>query len=100
MSTRTVTLELLRHGPSHNQLLSPLTPYLALCGNHDARTVHVGFEHVELLRRMRGLRYHDGRAAQGAALDEVSGEVTRLLTAIPTLTAEIGAAPRGDERII
>ena len=100
MSTRTVTLELLRHGPSHNQLLSPLTPYLALCGNHDAKTVHVGFEHGELLRRMRGLRYQDGRAAQGAAVDEVSGEVTRLLAAIPTLTAEIGAALRGDERII
>ena len=29
MLARTVTLELLRHGPSHNQLLSPLTPLFA-----------------------------------------------------------------------
>ena len=29
---RNVKLELLRSGPAHNQLLSPLTPYLALCG--------------------------------------------------------------------
>ena len=28
---RTIRLELLRHGPPHNQLLSPLTDYLALC---------------------------------------------------------------------
>ena len=37
----TITLELLRHGPAHNQLLSPLTPYLALCENHGAVTMHV-----------------------------------------------------------
>jgi hypothetical protein len=103
MSARTVTLELLRHGPSHNQLLSPLTPYLALCGNHDAETVRVGFEHVQLVRRMRGLRYQEGRAGSWttrAALEEASGEVSRLLAAIPSLTAEIGAAPRGDEGLI
>jgi hypothetical protein len=80
MSARTVTLELLRHGPAHNQLLSPLTPYLALCGNHDAETVHVGFEHVQMVRRMRGLRYQDGRAAQGAAIEEASFEVSRPAT--------------------
>ena len=38
---RTITLELLRHGPTHNQLLSPLTQYLALCQNHSAVTVRV-----------------------------------------------------------
>jgi len=37
---RTLTLELLRHGPAHNQLLSPLTPYLALCENHPAVTLN------------------------------------------------------------
>jgi hypothetical protein len=100
MSARTVTLELLRHGPAHNQLLSPLTPYLALCGNHDAETVHVGFEHMQLLRRTRGLRYQDGRVSQAAALEEASGEVSRLLAAIPSLTAEMGAALRGDEGLI
>ena len=29
----TLKLELLRSGPSHNQLLSPLTAYIALCGS-------------------------------------------------------------------
>ncbi|MCK7492769.1 MAG: hypothetical protein MZW92_15480 [Comamonadaceae bacterium] len=46
---RTTTLELLRHGPSHNQLLSPLTQYLALCENHAAVTVHLPFEHNQFL---------------------------------------------------
>ena len=35
-----VKLELLRPGPAHNQLLSPLTPYLALCGADGPVTVN------------------------------------------------------------
>ena len=54
---RTITLELLRHGPSHNQLLSPLTQYLALCENHAAVTVHLPFEHNQFLHRLRALGY-------------------------------------------
>jgi hypothetical protein len=105
MPARTVRLELLRHGPAHNQLLSPLTAYLALCGNHDAETVHVGFEHVQLLRRMRELRYREGRATEGraerrAALDEAAEEVTRFLSSIRALAAEMSSAPLGDKRLI
>ena len=100
MQARTVTLELLRHGPSNNQLLSPLTPYLALCGNYDAETVHVGFEHVQLMRRMRGLRYRDGRASEAAALEEASDEVSRLVSTIRSLTAEISGVPRGRRDVI
>jgi hypothetical protein len=100
MLTRTVTLELLRHGPSHNQLLSPLTPYLALCGNYEAETVHVGFEHVQFMRRMRGLRYADGRPAEGAAMGDAAFEVSRIIAGIQSLTAEISSAPRGDKRLI
>ena len=55
---RTITLELLRHGPAHNQLLSPLTQYLALCENHSAVTVHVPFEHNQFLYRHRALSYN------------------------------------------
>jgi hypothetical protein len=54
---RTITLELLRHGPAHNQLLSPLTPYLALCENHGAETLHVPFEHNQFLHRLDALGY-------------------------------------------
>jgi hypothetical protein len=49
---KTVTLELLRHGPAHNQLLSPLTQYLALCGNHPAVTVSAPFEHKQMTARL------------------------------------------------
>ena len=49
---RTLTLELLRHGPAHNQLLSPLTPYLALCENHPAVTLQLPMEHNQLLHRL------------------------------------------------
>jgi hypothetical protein len=95
MLARTITLELLRHGPAQNQLLSPLTAYLALSGNHAAETVHVGFEHVQMLRKMRGLRYQDGRAAEAGAVEEASAEVSRLLGGVRSLTAEMGVAPRG-----
>ena len=60
-TTRTLTLELLRHGPAHNQLLSPLTPYLALAGNHGAQTVNLPFEHRDFLLRQRALRYQEER---------------------------------------
>jgi hypothetical protein len=46
---RNVKIELLRAGPAHNQLLSPLTPYLALCGADGPVTVHIPFEHEQLL---------------------------------------------------
>ncbi|MFT3766818.1 MAG: CHAT domain-containing protein [Minicystis sp.] len=100
MSARTVTLELLRHGSSNNQLLSPLTPYLALCGNYDAETVNVGVEHVQMLRNMRGLRYQDGRAGEIAAREAASAEVSRLVSTIRSLTAEISSVPRGQKDVI
>ena len=100
MLARTITLELLRHGPSHNQLLSPLTPYLALSGNYDAETVHVGFEHVRFLRNLRDLRYQGGQGRAGAAIEEASREVSRMIASIRSLTAEICSAPRGSDRLI
>ena len=95
MSLRTITLELLRHGSDHNQLLSPLTPYLALSGNHDAETVHVELEHMALLRRLSDLRYQGGRAASDGSLREASAAVSRLLGSIRSLRAELDAVRRG-----
>ena len=95
MSLRTITLELLRHGSDHNQLLSPLTPYLALSGNHDAETVHVELEHMQLLRRLSDLRYQGGRAASDGSLREASAAVSRLLGSIRSLRAELDAVRRG-----
>src|SRR5215208_1217024 len=83
---RTITLELLRHGPAHNQLLSPLTPYLALCENHGAVTLNVPFEHNQFLHRLDALGYALGpepgrRAGQapwhGSGLDGRSQQAGR-----------------------
>jgi hypothetical protein len=66
-----IRLEFLRSGPAHNQLLSPLTPYLALCGADGPVSVHLPFEHGQLLNRLNRLRYEvDGvpvAASQRAA---------------------------------
>jgi hypothetical protein len=56
-----VKLEFLRPGPPHNQLLSPLTPYIALCGEDGPVTVQMPFEHRQLLMRLRRLRYESGK---------------------------------------
>jgi len=86
---RVVTLELLRHGPDHNQLLSPLTPYLALCGNRDPVTFHVGFEHLHVLQRIQMLRYEAGFEMASVAQSGAAAEVAQLLSSIQPLTAEL-----------
>lgn len=85
---RTITLELLRHGPAHNQLLSPLTPYLALCENHAAVTTHVPFEHNQMLFRLRALEYRQKEEARVFQLQDTARVLGELLAEIPGLTAE------------
>ncbi|CAM3179596.1 CHAT domain-containing protein [Corallococcus soli] len=98
---RTVTLELLRHGPAHNQLLSPLTPYLALCGNHDTETIQVGLEHLSLTRSLEQLRYQQGRRMATFAMQDAAREVSHLLESIRSLTAELASSdPVEGQRII
>lgn len=96
MSTvRTVALELLRKGPPHNQLLSPLTDYLGLCGNHEAAVIKVPYEHQEFLPLLENLRYADPRMDQSElhrrhrTLDEVAGKVTEILSSVRGLVAEL-----------
>ena len=67
---RKVKLELLRSGPAHNQLLSPLTPYLALCGADGPVTVNMPFEHRQLLSRLDRLRYATNGSAIAASQQE------------------------------
>jgi hypothetical protein len=85
---RTITLELLRHGPAHNQLLSPLTPYLALCENHGAETIHVPFEHNQLLHRLEALGYELGEESRLFQLRDTAAVMGEILGKIPGLTAE------------
>lgn len=85
---RTITLELLRHGTAHNQLLSPLTPYLALCENHAAVTLHVPFEHNQFLYRLSSLTYKVTDDSRTFQLKDTARVLGDLLSGIPGLAAE------------
>ena len=90
---RSVKFELLRHGPPHNQLLSPLTDYMALCGNHSPATVRMPFEHSQLLNRLRVLRYEFGmedKPIRDHHLQDMAAIVGRdILGKVPGLIAEL-----------
>lgn len=94
---RTITLELLRHGPSHNQLLSPLTPYLALCENHAAVTLHVPFEHNQFLHRLSALGYRLNEESRLFQLQDTARVMGEILALIPGLTAESGKEDHAKE---
>jgi hypothetical protein len=92
-----IKLEFLRPGPSHNQLLSPLTPYMALCGKGAPITFHIDLEHYRLLNSLERLRYQtkDGRKdvavadpMREAAVAEVGEDVAKILNKIPTLLGD------------
>jgi hypothetical protein len=86
---RTITLELLRHGPPHNQLLSPLTSYLALCENHPAVSWQVPVEHNQMLHRLRALAYEMGDEPREFQITDTARLLGDLLGAIPGLTADL-----------
>jgi len=90
MRIRTVRLEFLRHGPSNNQLLSRITPYLALCGDHGAETITVPLDHRDFLLEQRVLRYQDGLAVRAAHLRRVGELLADVLGQVPGLVAAIG----------
>lgn len=95
---RTITLELLRHGPAHNQLLSPLTPYLALCENHPAVTVNVPFEHNQFLHRLNALGYKSGAEdSRIFQLQDTARAVGDILSQVPGLTAELSKVVGDDD---
>ena len=86
---RTISLELLRHGPPHNQLLSPLTQYLALCENHAPVSVRVPFEHNQFLHRLRALGYELGEEARSFQLRDTALELRDLFAQVPGVVAEL-----------
>ncbi|HLL53488.1 MAG TPA: CHAT domain-containing protein, partial [Myxococcaceae bacterium] len=86
----TLTLELIRHGPPHNQLLSELTQYLALCDNGVAETIRLPFNHHDFLVRSMSLRYESG-GTNLAQLREMGRQLGSILAAIQGL----GAASAG-----
>jgi len=86
---RTVTVEILREGPPNNQLLSPLTTYLSLCGDHTAESITIPYVHSKFLSRLRTLRYKDSSATREARLEETAGELMEVLLQLPGLVHEL-----------
>ncbi len=89
-----IELELLRKGPPHNLLLSPLTEYLGLCGNFGATLVHVPWEHAAFMRRLSELRYvrpdeleTDKSIKRQEEIGELAKDIARVLGASPGLAA-------------
>ena len=84
IEVRSVNVEFLRPGPPHNQLLSPLTQYLAICGDSGAGVVKVPYEHAVFERKLKELRYETGDAGDRLAmLHEVGADMGRILGAVP-----------------
>jgi hypothetical protein len=101
----TIRLELLRFGPAHNQLLSPLTPYVALCGNDGPVTITFPLEHRHLLNRLERLRYvADGGAIpetqRQAELIELGSLIGRVLANVPALNAQLGQAAGREHALV
>jgi len=88
-----VKLELLRPGPTHNQLLSRLTPYLALCGEGSPITFRIELDHRDILNRLERLRYLPVQnQVREATVGEVGKEVAEIFSKIPALLAEVSRA--------
>ena len=93
-----VQLEYLRHGEAHNQLLSPLTEYMVLCGTHPATTVRVPYEHRQFLQCLRYLRYGSKDSQERAArIEEMTALVTSVLSGAGGLRTEAQAAAECDD---
>lgn len=99
-----VKLEIVRPGPPHNQLLSPLTQYMALCGEGSPITFRVNLEHHKLISRLQQLRYVAVESGsietvpnrmREAAVVELAETVGGVLTDVRTLLAEVCRARCG-----
>lgn len=53
-----ISLHLVRTGRPHNALLSPITPYIGLCGRFGVSTVNFPWEQADLVRHLARLRYN------------------------------------------
>lgn len=100
----TVSLEFLRHGPAHNQLLSPLTQYLGLCGNYGASTVRVPYEHQEFLSYLKSLRYSidegDDVGRRQSDLNKTAEDMAEILASVPGLISSLGTVCRDGAAVI
>jgi hypothetical protein len=109
---RNIKLEILRHGPPHNQLLSPLTRYMALCGEHEPAVLEVPFEHAQVLERLRELRYLDRdqpdvrstlaaqvESRRQQALESLGSDMGAILAQVPGLIADLADGSGTDDGV-
>ena len=89
MKIRPVTVEFLRAGPRHNQLLSPLTQYLGVCGDREASVVTLPYEHADYERISRscahGFASDDPSARRASVVDRIGRDMARFLGSVPGL---------------
>lgn len=95
-----VALELLRQGPPHNQLLSPLTSYLAVCGNHEPEPLRVPFEHATLLRKLRSVRGAGDPVGAAADAEDVRRAIVEMLCSLRGLQRELSTSARGGASLV
>lgn len=109
IQVRTVRVEFMRAGPAHNQLLSPLTPYLAVCDDAEAGVVSVPWEHHTFTRRMRAMRHEDlsddagERPAQKDRLPELRElgvAMARLLGSVPRFAGTLTGDANGRDTLV
>lgn len=101
INIRNVTVELLRSGPSHNQLLSPLTLYLGICDEAEAGIVTLPFEHATFLRRIGVMRYEAHRTADKMPeLRAMGVEMAKVLGAIPRLPGSLTGDNAGRDTLV
>src|SRR5688572_19184508 len=87
---RRVSVEFLRPGPSHNQLLSPYTQYLAVCNDAGAAVVTVPYEQRVFERRLKELRYETGDQSDRLdMLHEIGRDMGRILESVPGFTGAL-----------
>jgi hypothetical protein len=88
---RTIDLEIVRPGEAHNQLLSPLVNYTALCGRHVSATVTVPREHRAVLEMLRPLQEPESADPRERArgMDELGDLLKQVLSPVRGLTREL-----------
>ena len=96
-SAKRVQLELLRAGPLHNQLLSPLTQYLAVCGDAGASIVNIPYEHAEFEERLESLircvTSKGGARERENIMTQTGRELANILGMVPALIGEFTWVP-------
>ncbi len=85
-----IKLEIMRHGSSHNQLLSPLTAYLAVCENEPVSSLQIPLTHADVVRSTRALSYQYDELERQGALHDAASKMAAILASMPGLMQQLG----------